>query len=919
MNKKRIYSGHIKIMATVAIGIACTLSGCGGIESAFNSSSQNASSSSNQNPSDSSSNNNSGNTPDRYYTIPKAAFTNALGNFPAVADCSNSLPPGTIQPLPVVAPNTAPCPVGNSGTSAFQYNQPAAQPGLGVPLGGVGAGSFMINQAGSFGPWDFGGTNQNQGGSLTQFEDRILPQAAFHIQEQVGDAAPTTTTLVVNAAPWNQLPSAWNTLKVGDGDYSALWPFGWATYKPFATGVSMKFWSPIIAGNDQMTSMPVAYFDVRLANTTNKTNRVTVMFTFPNAPDHVPFTVRKGLTSQYQQDTNTGVSGVTLSSSDPQNTPDAKDSDWTIAVKPSSGQVVSYVTSWNASGNGTDIYGALSPNGLLPNKALDASSSAGAIAVTVTLQPGQVSIIPFMLAWDFPQTTVPAAGTCGTAGPCETWSNDPNLYWMRRYTSFFGGKETATNDYIKGTYPSHQGFTIANTLLPQHDSAMAQVEGWWKKIVNEPSYPEWLVRLALNEEIQMVFNESFWESGMITDTPSTTARIGSAIPDTHLFCTSTGGNWNTCNEWDTDAWGYLAEVLLWPNVERDRLRGVVQEKYQDIRGVGDTGVTENPVTNALEPTTGRFQFTDVPLATIFRCYTYYRRTGDKDFFKYAYPAMLKEMQLVQKQIHLPVEHLPLDLPGQEDSYDAWVAEVHNIYNSGLWLLTEEIMIDATEQARALGVSEATLSIEQQLQSDLPLAKQEFETVFWDPVTGHYKIDPVGQYLDGYFIDTFFAQQIAYTLGLPPLVPIEHEVQHLLQAYPQQMQASFNGHMTGPPNMVPLAGPMATTMLPIEQEEIWPGSAMEYAGTFLQAAQVSKNQTLADEGLTIAHVLEYWMVEAVSQGFLFEEPGGWDWNTPGVYRSPSFSQERTTLGVLNTIKPIIDWAIPPPPASLYGGN
>ena len=38
--------------------------------------------------------------------------------------------------------------------------------------------------------------------------------------------------------------------------------------------------------------------------------------------------------------------------------------------------------------------------------------------------------------------------------------------------------------------------------------------------------------------------------------------------------------------------------------------------------------------------------------------------------------------------------------------------------------------------------------------------------------------------------------------------------------------------------------------------------------------------------------------------------------PGVYRSPSFNQERTTLGVLDNLDPIVDWAVPPPPASLY---
>ena len=860
--------------------------------------------------------------PARFFGVPAAAYTNALGRFPATADCgtqigSSSQPdvPGTpvTDPTPV---RTGPCPAGNTGTNAFAYNQPAAQPGLGVPLGGVGAGSFMINQAGSFGPWDFGGATQNAGGSPTQFEDRILPQAAFHVREQVSGKVATVRTLAVNAPPWNQLPSAWNTLKAGDGTYSALWPFGWSTYKPFSAGVSMRFWSPIVAGNDELTSMPVAFFDVRLANTTNHRDRLSVMFTMPNATEHASGTVRTGLSSHVRTDRAAGVTAVTLSASSAKNTPDAQNSEWTIAAKPSRGQKVSYVTSWKGSGNGADIYRAFSASGDLRDRALDRSASAGAIAVTATLDPGQITTIPFALAWDFPQSTVPAAGSCSAmpGGPCEVWSNDPNQYFMRRYTSFFGARETRTNDYVRGSYPFHQGFAIADRMLAQHDRALSLVQRWWGGIVNNAAYPSWLVREALNEEIQMVFNESFWESGMVTRTPSTKSRIGAAIPGTHLFCTSTGGNWNNCNEWDTDAWGYLAEMLLWPNVERDRLRGVIQEAYQHVNGVGETGATHNVVTNSLEPVVGRLQFSDVPMATIFRSYAYYRRTGDDAFLRYAYPAMLQLMRGLQKGIHAP-DHFPQDLPGQEDSYDAWHAEVHNIYNAQLWLLTEEVMIDATQRARALGVTAATASIAEQLKQDLPQAKQQFETMFWNPVLGHYTMDPGGAgYQGGYFIDRFFAQQIATTLGLPPLVPLAHEVEDLHNAYPQQMQNKKDGHLIGPPNMSPEAGPMNPAQEQvIEEGEIWPGSAMEYAGTYLQAGQAAKDPLLTKQGLDIAHALEYWMVEKVSLGFLFEEPGGWMYDDPSVYRSPSFNQERTTLGVLNTIDPIVTWKVPPPPA------
>src|SRR5689334_21347516 len=163
------------------------------------------------------------------------------------------------------------------------------------------------------------------------------------------------------------------------------------------------------------------------------------------------------------------------------------------------------------------------------------------------------------------------------------------------------------------------------------------------------------------------------------------------------------------------------------------------------------------------------------------------------------------------------------------------------------------------------------------------------------------------------MDSFFAQNVAVTLGLPSLVNIEHEAQHMRTAYPQQMQKSFEGHLVGPPNVVPTTGPVETTMQPIEEVEVWPGPAMTYAGTFLQAAQATGDDVLKAQGMQLAHALEYWLTAERSIGFLFEGPEGWQFNDPRQYRSVSMNRTRTTLGVLNTIKPIVDWAVPPPPA------
>ena len=115
---------------------------------------------------------------------------------------------------------------------------------------------------------------------------------------------PTVKTLATrhdNIAPQRNfggvLP-AWNQLNPGDGTYAALYPFGWTTYNVFQSDVSMRFWSPIVAGEDERTSMPVAFFDVELANPTSTPIDLSVMFTFPNATSHPSGTTRAGLYSR---------------------------------------------------------------------------------------------------------------------------------------------------------------------------------------------------------------------------------------------------------------------------------------------------------------------------------------------------------------------------------------------------------------------------------------------------------------------------------------------------------------------------------------------------------------------------------------------------------------------------------------------
>ena len=98
------------------------------------------------------------------------------------------------------------------------------------------------------------------------------------------------------------------------------------------------------------------------------------------------------------------------------------------------------------------------------------SNSASALSVEMTLKAHQTETVRFVLAWDFPQITF------GTAG---------DTTWMRRYTSFYGAREDAKNNYITGSYPGHQGFAIAARNLLRADKSAKDVARWWKPVAAE--------------------------------------------------------------------------------------------------------------------------------------------------------------------------------------------------------------------------------------------------------------------------------------------------------------------------------------------------------------------------------------------------------------------------------------------------
>ncbi|MGH8956632.1 MAG: GH116 family glycosyl-hydrolase [Microbacterium sp.] len=731
---------------------------------------------------------------------------------------------------------------------------PSSTPGMGIPLGGIGAGNFMINQSGTFGPWWFGGSQ----GTEHAYEVRALPQAAFHVYEKVGDGAPTVTTLATEgpqrsdpAQSWESPLSGWNTLDVGEADYAALYPFGWMDYNTskMSSDVKMRFYSPIVAGEDERTSLPVAYFDIQITNpSTTDSADVSAMLTMPNVAAHMgiePATIREGLTTEYHSEK--GVQGVTLSSDSDANTPDAFKSEWTIAAQPAKGQTVSYVNSWNAGGDGGDIYAEFA-DGALSNDALDDSASAGAIAVSATLAPGETTTIPLLMAWDFPQVAF----------------QDNSTVWMRRYTEYYGAETNAQNEYVEGSYPFHQSFEIAEDALGDRKKNLKDVLAWWEPIAQNGEYPDWLKEASLNQLANVPFHTSLWENGLVSDSFDLAElearglgdhipadRAGNEVPGTHNYMgvdANSGGGSTNGQGGEIGIYSQIVYSELFPNIERDRMIAKA-ESIMDANSLGDPwdfSVTERDGDNPFiswhqgygaEP--GRSSFIDRPSNNLYRMYDYAQRY-DKDgsFLEFVYPAMLRTIGFLQDLV--PADYALPEAPGKNtfNAAQAGMASAYNdgtgtarfdSYTSSLYILALEAMIEA---GKMKGESTSVIS---GWQDALSAARADFEELFWMEEGGYYQyralvLDDKGTPEDPSddtrgdsniaHSATFLSQWLAERAGLDNVVDYNHYEKHLL---------------TAPSILTKMGVPMA-----------------DYAFSAYQvsAGRILGNQTLVDQGLAL---------------------------------------------------------------------
>jgi uncharacterized protein (DUF608 family) len=728
----------------------------------------------------------------------------------------------------------------------------------GIPLGGIGAGNFMYNICGTFGPWQM---------KVGRYEERFLSQGTFHIREKVEGKDATVRTLATD----DVLP-AWRRLKPGEGDYYALFPRGWCTYRTFETKISLEFFSPVIKDNYRETSFPAAIFQFRIHNPLQSPVKVSVMFTFPNAPytgpqntpmekmtlPGAPATARerRGLTNALARDADQRITAILMRAHDPSNPPETENSEWCIATS----APASYIPVWDGNGDGSDVWKDFAANGKLANKDLSTESKlpSGALCVEVELAPGSEVTVPFALTWYFPQVEF-GGGT----------------RWWRRYTEYFPVKQG-------------QAFEIAKEALLKRENWVKALEGWQAPIIRNSAYPEWLKQSVLNELYYATFGGSFWENGCITKPKKFGKR-----PGQHLASVMECQEYAFAETFDVRHHASRSNRDLWPQIERDILlvfsdfimdspegscphdAGLVAgDPFFDYDGYGRF-YNNSPLGIKGRITTPWSEFSP---KFIQQSHAYWFKTEDDKFLNDVWPALVRSFRY-QKTTDTDGDGLT-EMKSSE-------YKDNKLFNAVLWLGALEALQSMAESKKENGVLE-------EVTAELNKATASTEKQFWNGQLGYYQFNAHNTDIMG---DAMIGERYVDVTGLPPVLNPDRLTSHYQQLFKRAVLPlkDFNGDGIGDMGVANALHPDSTPGVGdseyAHQFEVWAGVSYCAAANLYHWGKRIGDGALQADALLIGWGLYYETWANDQTAYWFSTPEAWRLEDPRRFRALMYQRAR----------------------------
>ena len=575
-------------------------------------------------------------------------------------------------------------------------------PEHGAPLGGMGAGCIGRAPSGVFNLWHL------DGGEHT-FE--LFPACQFAVYEETAGESRTyaMATAGTGLSGWDWYPAGGTAHYIGavergtweGGTYKALYPRSWYCYDGiFQAELTCEQFSPIWPENYQESSYPVAVVVWTAHNPTERPITLSILLSWQNmvgwftnaeaSPDirqredgspfydYVPrLRQSAGNVNQVVQDeTTVGIvmDGAWTGS------PSEGDGQFCIAVPKAEG--VTYHSRWDAAGDGTDLWQGFAQDGLLKN-VVDTTSAGsdeqlgGAIALKITLAPGETQELPFVLSWDLPVTE---------------FATGKRAY--RRYTDFFDRS-------------GRNAWQLAQTALASYQTWQQKIIDWQRPILERPDLPDWFKMALFNELYDLASGGTLWSAASPEDP---VGQFGV------LECL----DYRWYESLDVRLYGGFSVLMLWPELEKSIIRAFAraiptEDSKQRIIGyyytVGqgehlaprkikgatphDLGApNEHPWLAATYPSyQDCSQWKDLPSDFVLQVYRAYLLTGGDDtgYLAECWPAVTETLQFLKLFDH-DGDGVPETGGAPDLSFDDWQLQGLSAYCGGLWLAALEAAI-----------------------------------------------------------------------------------------------------------------------------------------------------------------------------------------------------------------------------------
>ncbi|HMO07955.1 MAG TPA: non-lysosomal glucosylceramidase [Paracoccaceae bacterium] len=293
----------------------------------------------------------------------------------------------------------------------------------GVPLGGIGTGTVTRASDGRFSRWTL------KAGGVRVFD---MPANGFLLRVARPGRPPAARALQPAPAGREMAAFGWEPEAP---EWHGLFPLAWHRHAALErVSAECLSFSPVIPGDLETASLPVALFRWRLTNAGDAPAEVSVMLTFANLTgwfhdlgEGRPPRCAAGLWNEAADFPGAAAVIMGRRTAGP---PDEGDGQFALAVA-APGAALSRTVAFDATGDGAGLWTGFLATGGAPDlgpcwltesgfREAPPAHPAGAVSARMRIAPGETAEATFALAWDLPAIAF-GSGRRWWRGYTETW------------------------------------------------------------------------------------------------------------------------------------------------------------------------------------------------------------------------------------------------------------------------------------------------------------------------------------------------------------------------------------------------------------------------------------------------------------------------------------------------------------------